>query len=267
LALAVGMFSLAPLHMVWGARMYRAAREPDAPAVFGRVLTRLLAAFAFVGLGLCLFADEAVRLLGGAAYASAAAVILPVVAACFCQAAATLTDAAFYVRNRPGLKLVVTLATTAVMLALYFLLIPPFGGMGAALATLGGFAFLAVCTWRVAGRLFPVVYEWRRLAALVLTAALVLLLGRLLPAEAWAAPLKVALWLAAPAVLWLLGFVSPGEKAFVGDLVRRAWPRRSPAPERGRERPQGRARGRTARRRRRWAVLLRLARTKRRKAA
>src|SRR5207253_201336 len=54
LALLVGTFSLAPLHMVWGARMYRAAREPDAPALFGRVLTRVLAAFAFLGVGRCL---------------------------------------------------------------------------------------------------------------------------------------------------------------------------------------------------------------------
>jgi O-antigen/teichoic acid export membrane protein len=231
LALLVGTFSLAPLHMVWGARMYRAAREPDAPAVFGRVLTRLLAAFAFVGVGLCLFADEVVRLLGGPAFAAAATVVLPVVAACFCQGAATLTDAAFYVRNRPNLKLGVTLATTAVMLALYFLLIPTYGGMGAALATLGGFAFLAVCTWRVAGRLFPVVYEWRRLTALVLTTALVLCLGRTLPSSLWAAPLKIGLWLAEPAALWRLGFVSPQEKAFIGELVKRVWGGRTVAAD------------------------------------
>src|SRR5579884_4102279 len=221
LALGVAMFSLAPLHMVWGARMYRAAREPDAPAVFGRMATRLLAAFVFAGVGLCLFADEAVRVLGGPGYAAAATVVLPVVAACFFQVAATLGDAGFYIRNRPGLKLAVTLASTAVMLALYFLLIPPLGGMGAALATLGGFAFLAFCTWRVADRIFPVAYEWRRLAALLATAALVLLPGRALPPQLWAAPLKIGLWLAAPALLWKLGVVSAEERAFVTAWLRR----------------------------------------------
>jgi O-antigen/teichoic acid export membrane protein len=224
LALAVSMFSLAPLHMVWGARMYRAAREPNAAVVFGRVLTRLLAAFAFVGVGLCLFADEVVRLLGGRAFAPAAGFVLPVTAACFCQAAATLTDAAFYIRRRPGRKLGVSLATTAVMLALYFLLIPPLGGLGAALATLGGFAFLAVCTWLTARRLFPVAYEWRRLTTLVLTAALVLVVGGFLPPEPWAWPLKAGLWLAAPAALWALGVVTREEKAFVAGLWRNCVP-------------------------------------------
>src|SRR5262249_2045665 len=60
LAMLVGLFSLNPLYMVWSPRMYNAAKRDDAPEVFGQVFVRVLAAYLFVGLGLCLFAEEAV---------------------------------------------------------------------------------------------------------------------------------------------------------------------------------------------------------------
>jgi O-antigen/teichoic acid export membrane protein len=222
LAMTVGMFTLAPLHMVWGARMYQVARQDDAPAAFGRVFSRVLGLYLFAGLGLCLFAPEAVALLGGRGYAAAVPIVLPVVLACFCQAGATLMDAGFYVRGRPGLKLVVTLATTAVMLGLYVLLIPPLGGMGAALATLVGFAFLAAGTYVVSQRVFPVRYEWGRLAGMLALAAALYLPALALPAAGWTAPLRAALWLLAPALAWRGGLVSDEEKGQVAALLRDA---------------------------------------------
>src|SRR5262249_41682588 len=122
LALLAQTFSLNPLYMVWAARMYAVARTPEAPQVFGRAFTRILAAYAFVGLGLCLFAGEVVAVLGGPAYARAALVVAPIVLACFCQSASSLMDAGLYVTHRTGLKLAITLATTAVMVLAYLTL-------------------------------------------------------------------------------------------------------------------------------------------------
>ncbi len=110
------------------------------------------------------------------------AVVAPVLLAYFFQSAASLMDAGLYVRHRTGLKLGITLATTAVMLLMYALLIPRYGSMGAAIGTLIGFAFLAVCTWAVSQRVFPIRYEWSRLAALLTLAVGLWLLSRLLPA-------------------------------------------------------------------------------------
>jgi O-antigen/teichoic acid export membrane protein len=247
LALSVGMFSLTPLYMVWGTRMYEAARGDDAPGVFGRAFTRILAAFLLVGLGLCLFQDEVVGLIAGPAYAAATRVVPPVVLACFCQAGASLMDAAFYVRRRTGLKLWITLSSTAVMLTLYWVLIPSYGSLGAALATLGGFAFLSGCTWVVTQRVFPVRYEWPRLAALVALTLGLWLAARLLPAGGWSVPAKAGLWLLWPLLVWRTGLMSREEKDQARDLLldltghlrggaRRAgrlWPGRRRAPRQG----------------------------------
>jgi O-antigen/teichoic acid export membrane protein len=219
LALAAGMFSLTPLYMVWSARMYAAARRADAPVVFGQIFTRILAAYLLVGLGLCLFQDEVVALVGKPAYAPAAAVVAPVVLACFFQSASSLMDAGFYVRHHTGLKLGTTLAATAVMLVLYAVLIPRHGSMGAALATLGGFAFLAASTFWTTQRIFPVRYEWLRLAAMLSLAVALWLASRPLPVAAWAAPLKAVLWLLAPVLAWQTGLVSRAEKKYLRGLA------------------------------------------------
>jgi O-antigen/teichoic acid export membrane protein len=215
LAMAVSIFSLSPLYMVWSARMYAVARLPEAPVVFGQMFTRILAAYALVGLGVCLFGNEAVGLLGGAPYARASLVIAPVLLGCMCQGAVSLMDAGLYVRHRPGLKLLVTLVGTSAMVVLYVLLIPLYGSMGAALATLGGFAILAVCTWWVTQQVFPVRYEYRRLTLVLALGPTLWLLAQVLPAAPWVLPVKLLLWLLAPVLLWFSGLVSPEEKEYV----------------------------------------------------
>jgi O-antigen/teichoic acid export membrane protein len=230
LAQAVATFSLVPLYMVWSSHMYAAARQPDAPVVFGRAFTRILAVFLFVGLGVSVFESEAVWVLGGAAYGSAVPVIAPVLLASFFQSAASLMDSAFYVCHRTRLKLAIAVAATLVMTALYVLWIRPYGSMGAALATLVGFAFLAGCTWRVTQRFFPVSYEWGRLGGMLSLAVAFWLLSRPLPATPWLVPVKAALWLAWPVLLWYLGLVSDDEKRYAVSLLRRPLRRTAPAP-------------------------------------
>jgi O-antigen/teichoic acid export membrane protein len=219
LAQAAGTFGLTPLYMVWSSQMYKAAQRDDAPVVFGAAITRILAAYLLTALALALFQDEVVLLLGSAGYTRASAVLAPVLLAYFFQSAASLIDAGLYVRHRTGLKLGITLATTAVMLLMYTLLIPNYGSMGAALATLIGFAFLAICTWAVTRRVFAIRYEWGRLASLLVLAIGLWLVSRLLPLAWWVWPVKAGLWLLGPTLVWYTGLMSRGEKEQVRALT------------------------------------------------
>jgi O-antigen/teichoic acid export membrane protein len=222
LALAVNLFTRTPLGLVWGARMFEAARSPQAPALFGRVFTRLQGAYVLVGLALCLFQDEAVSLLGGAPYAAAAHVIPVVVLAYFFLNAADLMDGAFYVRGRPGLKTLVALGSATLTGVLYLLLIPAYGALGAAVATLGGFVGHAALTLLVSQRVFRVAYEPRPLLAMLGLAAVLWSVGRWLPAQPWAPAVKGLLWAAWPATLWFAGCVTVEDKDAVRSLPRRA---------------------------------------------
>ena len=100
-------------------------------------------------------------------------------------------------------------AAAVVNVTLNLVLIPPYGRMGAAIATVVAYTLLFVAmAWR-AHRVFPVPYQWRRVATAALAAVGLTLLGKLLDV-----PLGVALLLTAafPVVLLLLGFYLPAER-------------------------------------------------------
>ena len=217
LGMMATVFGFTPLYKVWSARMYEAAREADAPRAFGSMFTRVLALYAFVGLGLSLFAPEAVALLAGPAFAGAAGLVPLVVLACGCQACATLFDAGLFITRRTWRKLAATVAATTVMLALYAWLIPLHGTWGAAWATLGGFAFLALATFALSQPSFPVAYEWSRLAGLASLVGIVALAAWLQP---WGIAGKMALCAAVPSLMMLL-LASEEEWAFLRRLAPR----------------------------------------------
>jgi O-antigen/teichoic acid export membrane protein len=225
LAFSVSQFSRSPLYMVWNTQMHQAAFRDDAPGVFGRAFSRILGAYLAVGLGLCLLADELAVMLGGPRYEGAAPVIPVVVLAYYCLTAADLMDSGFYVSRRTAWKAPITMASTVVILTLYALLIPGHGAFGAALATLGGFAFHAVLTWRVSQRVFPVDYEWGRTGAAFGLALAAWGLSRLVPAGPLAVSLKAALWPAWALTLWGTGIVSQAEKQQAREIVALAFER------------------------------------------
>jgi O-antigen/teichoic acid export membrane protein len=220
LVLAVCMFTRAPLVMVWGARLFQVGKAADAPEVFGRAFTRMLAVYVFAGLGLCLLVNEAIAVAAGDAYADAATLVPPIALAYFFLAWADLMDGAFFLRRRSDLKTWVALGSTALMVGLYAVLIPAWGAVGAAWATLGGFAGHAALTRLFSQRVFAIRHESGRVGAMLTLAVGLWALSRLLPISAWAIPARVGLWALWPAVLWFAGVVSAEEKEQVRAALR-----------------------------------------------
>jgi O-antigen/teichoic acid export membrane protein len=220
LAMIVGVFSRGPLQMVWNAQMYEAARRVDASILFGRMFSRILATYLLVGLGLCLFQDEVILVLCGRPYAAAAAIIPPVVLAYFFLAAGDLMDAGLFVCRQTSRKAGIALASAGVMTGLYALLIPRYGAMGAALATLGGFLLHAALTYRVTQTVFPVTYETRLLAGMLGSAITLWLVSRCLPSGWWAILPRLGLWACWPSLLWIGGLLTSAEKRRVQAMIR-----------------------------------------------
>jgi len=107
-----------------------------------------------------------------------------------------------------------------VMVTLYALLIPRYGALGAALATLAGFAVLAGSTWWVTQRIFPVRYEWGRLLGLLGLAVVLGLAGEILPMGLGTPACKIGVWLLYPLLLWQTGLISKVEKQYALASIR-----------------------------------------------
>jgi O-antigen/teichoic acid export membrane protein len=222
-ALVVGMLSTGPLSQVWTARMYDAFDLPDAARVVGRVCTRILSAYVFVGLGVCLFQREVIRVLAASSYHGATAVIAPVTLAYFFWTLSNLMDAPLWVRRRSSLKAWIVFASAAVTMGLYAWLIPLYGARGAACATLLSLVVHCGFTFLVSQRVFRVDYEFGRITLMLIVAVALLVAARGAAPGIVGLAEKAVLWLAWPVCLWWCGIVSRQEKCLVRSNLRRAW--------------------------------------------
>jgi O-antigen/teichoic acid export membrane protein len=124
--------------------------------------------------------------------------------------------------GRTEFNLPATLTATVVNVALNLALVPSMGIVGAGLALVASYLVVLALMYVFTQRLFPVPYEWGRLARIVLTAAALVGLGELvMPTEGAAGLLgRLALVLCYPALLLLSGFFSEGERRWLA-LLRR----------------------------------------------
>ncbi|MEZ4648903.1 MAG: lipopolysaccharide biosynthesis protein [Candidatus Eisenbacteria bacterium] len=208
LASLVNILVLSPFTLVWGPLSFRLAEEDD-PAEAQRIFSRLFTYFAFVlyvlGLALYLFAPEAFALAAPPEYADADRVVPLLVG--------SMIVFGFYKHFQVGLAITgktKSIATSFVLAALCNLaanaaLVPRFGMMGAAVATL--LSYFVMCGFLLAQvqRVYPVPYEWRRVVPWALVAILLGWTREFLPdvGTAGNVVLKAAVLLVLPVAIFL----------------------------------------------------------------
>jgi O-antigen/teichoic acid export membrane protein len=109
-------------------------------------------------------------------------------------------------------------AAAVLNVALNLILIPPYGMMGAAIATVAAYVLMFVLMTWYAQRVFPVPYQWRRVGTAAAAAVVLVVAGKLLDAGLAVA---LVLSLAYPLALAALGFYLPAERARVRALLAR----------------------------------------------
>ncbi len=116
-----------------------------------------------------------------------------------------------------------TLLAAAINIGLNFVLIPWWGMVGAALATLLAYVALAWLYYRQAQILDPVPYNGRRLLTIILSAAVLIAVGTFINVNPiwFSLVLKIPLTLAFPVLIWRLGGLDPQSFTYLANLIRR----------------------------------------------
>ncbi len=127
IATIVSTIAFAPLFKVWSAWLYKVYARPNAEREVGEYLTRLVAPFMFLALGVILFKDEVVRVLSSEAYSPSAFLIGPLCIGQGFVIAQTLFDGTFYYFRRSAVKIWIMMATVIASIALNAILIPRLG--------------------------------------------------------------------------------------------------------------------------------------------
>lgn len=207
LAACVAIVTTTPLFKVWSARMYTVLERPNGGNCAARIFTKMLAAYGFVGLALSMLHSEVIALVGHANYAAAGPVVAPLVLANAFLFASTFMECSFYVRRRTAMKPIAAVVGATATVALYALLIPRYAVTGAAYATLGGYASLAVVTYVLAQKTLRIEYEWSTIGKLVAISVLCYLLAIHLDLGIWQLLAKLALLAAWLVFVWLADIV------------------------------------------------------------
>ena len=216
LMLTVSAFGLAFSPFVLSLWSEDAATEK---LIRARALTYLTVVLASMSVLLSLFAREIASIVAPAFDNAHEVVgILCFGVTLFGISSVTMTGIVLVRRTR--LFAVYSAAAVALNLVACLVLIPPFGSVGAALATTFGYGLLAVGYYVHAQRLYPTAYEPRKALTVLGAAALVMPLG-LLPLGPASIALKLGGVAAFAAALALLHVFDPPELAELRLLIRR----------------------------------------------
>jgi O-antigen/teichoic acid export membrane protein len=215
-ASAVLLLQLA-FRRAWPAFAYSIEDDAEARSTYAYVLTYVVYLASWASLALGLLAPWLVRLLAGepSYFRASDAVPLLAFSAIGYAGYSVVSIAAGRARRTQG-NWIVAGAAAALNIGLCIVLIPPYGMVGAAGATLAAYAALFLGMIVYAQRVYRIAYQWRRVTTAVAAAVGLAALG-----TAVDVPLAVAIAIAAlyPFSLLPLGFYRPGERQHMMRLV------------------------------------------------
>jgi O-antigen/teichoic acid export membrane protein len=227
--LIVSMFDFA-----WRPFFLSHAQDPEARPLFARVLTYYCLAATGIFLVLSFFLGDIVtapifagRPLFAPPYWGGLMIVPLVLLGYLFLGVYNNLLAGIYIEKRTGYLPAVTFLGASVNVLANFALIPSWGLMGAAFATFAAYAVMAVALYVVVRRIYPVPYEWARVAKIGLAAAVVFGLFAIVEIPGAEILWKAALILFFVGLMYAMKFLVPSEIA----VLSRLFSRRSVLPQ------------------------------------
>jgi O-antigen/teichoic acid export membrane protein len=231
-ATEVGLYSLAVkfaqginvivrgFQLAWPPLAYSIRDDEEARRFYATVVTLFTAGCAFVVAGMWLFSRWIVRALAAPKFFDSYEVIGLISTAVTLYALYMVMVVILGRTGRTEFNFPAAAAALVANVVLNLLLVPSMGIVGAGLALVASYLVVVVLMYVLTQRLFPVPYEWGRLARVVLITAVLVGLGELLMPTSGALGLlgRVALFAAYPLTLFASGFFTPGERQWLARL-------------------------------------------------
>lgn len=213
-AMIISLLLVEPLRIALPSVMFSVAKKENAKKFYSRVLTYFILISLFVTLGVSMFIKDIIQLVATAEYLAAYKVV-PIIALVYLiYGIFVILTVGINLKNKM-LNLPLATGIGAVSnLLLNFMLIPTYGAMGAAFATLiSYFLMMLIMLWR-SQKYYPVHYEFRRICVLMLVSCLIYVFSLVAPSRglALAITVKSFLLFSFPLVLYFFRFYYPEEK-------------------------------------------------------
>jgi len=206
--------------LAWPPLAYSIRNDDEARRVYATVVTLFVGGCAFVVTGMWLYARWIVRALAADQFFGAYEAVGLIAAAVTLYALYMVMVVILGRTGRTEFNLPAAIAALVVNVVLNLVLVPPFEIVGAAVALVVSYLVVTALMYVFTQRLFPVPYQWGRLARVVFAAAVLVALGELLmPTDGVLGFLgRGALWALFPLALWASGFFTPEERGWIARL-------------------------------------------------
>jgi O-antigen/teichoic acid export membrane protein len=208
--------------LAWPPLAYSIRDDDEARRTYATVITLFLAGCTWMVVGLWLLAQYLIRFFAAPKFFSAYEVVGLIAAAVTLYALYMVMVVVLGRTGRTEFNLPAAISALISNVALNLILVPPLGIVGAGLALVGSYLVVVALMYWFTERLFPVPYEWGRLARILFVAAALIGFGELLlPTDGFAGFVaRLALGLLFPLALLATGFFTAEERRWLGYLRR-----------------------------------------------
>jgi O-antigen/teichoic acid export membrane protein len=208
--------------LAWPPLAYSIRDDGEARRAYAAIVTWFVAGCAFVVTGMWLLSRWIVRALAAPRFFESYEAIGLIATGVTLYALYMVLVVILGRTGRTEFNFPATIAALVANVALNLALVPSLGIVGAGLALVASYLVVVALMYVFTQRLFPVPYEWGRLARVLLVSAALVGLGELLlPTDGFGGLLgRAALWLAYPLVLLGSGFFTPEERGLLARLRR-----------------------------------------------
>ncbi len=215
---SVMVLLLTAFRTAWPAFAYSIQSDEEAKRTYAWVLTYLVAGATWVATALALLSPWIVQVIAKSTFWEASRVVGVLAFSTVAFAGYVVISIGIGRARRTQFNWVITGVAAVANIGLNLALIPPYGMMGAAVATVVAYAvmFAGMAWW--SQRIYPVAYQWRRVLTAAAAGVGLAVAGKLVGGGL---PVAALLSLAYPLVLLPLGFYLPVERKRLRALILR----------------------------------------------
>jgi O-antigen/teichoic acid export membrane protein len=206
--------------LAWPPLAYSIRDDGEARRAYAAIVTWFVAVCSFVVIGMWLLSRWIVRALAAPQFFGSYKAIGLISTAVTLYALYLVLVVILGRTGRTGFNFPAAIAALIANVALNLALVPPLGIVGAGIALVASYVVVLALMYGFTQRLFPVPYQWGRLARITLTSAALIGGGELLlPTSGFGGLLsRGALWLAYPVSLLASGFFTAQERSWLARL-------------------------------------------------
>jgi len=203
--------------LAWPPLAYSIRDDDEARRAYAAVVTYFVAGCAFVVTGMWLLSRWIVRALAAPKFFDSYEAVGLIATGVTLYALYMVLVVILGRTGRTEFNFPAAIAALVANVVLNLLLVPSMGIVGAGLALVASYVVVVALMYVFTQRLFPVPYEWSRLARVVLVSAALVAIGELaLPTEGFAGLLgRCAVWSLFPIALLGSGFFSAEERRWL----------------------------------------------------